>query len=367
MTSMKSSKHPTHYCRSADPYTRLANPAAMIGTGLILLTAMRPEIAMAQTTQGNGQLSSASHSVLPAFLPKAGTAHPNFDAAARNAIPITPGMIRALQHRYDAVSRAISNSRTTPMAIPVTATVSIGLGPQSVTNIIQTALGYPTAVAFLDNTGAPWPIAWTTNSNPAPGSPASKSDACVNGGSTAPAAAQGAAMPAIISSGFIVCVPYKGSNVLEITPQSRYPRGGLLVNLKGAAAPLTFLLITSRTRYDARLDAQIDQRGPDAAPQVFVRSNAPQTGAPALTAMLNGEPPADAVPLGIIGASPEAIRAWRYRGQIYLRTRDKILSPEWDGSEYGPDGVGIFALPNTPVVLMANGAGRTFSVSFKED
>ncbi|MDX5929167.1 DotH/IcmK family type IV secretion protein [Acidiphilium acidophilum] len=324
--------------------------------------------AWAQNAQpADGQLSGAARSVTPAFLPQNGSPHPNFSAAAQNAIPITPGMIRALQHRYDGVSKAIADAHTSPMAIPVTSTVTIGLGPQSVTNIIETAYGFPTAVAFLDSSGAPWPIAWTTNSNPAPGSPTTKSDTCVNGGNPATAATAGTAMPAIVASGFIVCVPYKGSNVLEISPRSRYPRGGLLVNLKGAAAPLPFLILTNSTHYEARLDVQINQRGPDASPEVYVRSNAPETGAPALTAMLNGEPPADAVPLGVIGASPEAIRAWRYRGQIYIRTRDKILSPEWDGSEYGPDGVGIYVVPNTPVVLMSGGDGRTFSVSFKED
>jgi intracellular multiplication protein IcmK len=338
----------------------------LCSTAALMILCGRP--AWAQNAQpADGQLSGAAQSVTPAFLPQNGSPHPNFSAAAQNAIPITPGMIRALQHRYDGVSKAIADAHTSPMAIPETDTVTVGLGPQSVTNIIETAYGFPTAVAFLDSTGAPWPIAWTTNSNPAPGSPTTKSDTCVNGGNPATAATAGTAMPAIVASGFIVCVPYKGSNVLEISPRSRYPRGGLLVNLKGAAAPLPFLILTNSTHYEARLDVQINQRGPDASPEVYVRSNAPETGAPALTAMLNGEPPADAVPLGIIGASPEAIRAWRYRGQIYIRTRDKILSPEWDGSEYGPDGVGIYAVPNTPVVLMSGGDGRTFSVSFKED
>lgn len=339
---------------------------ALSSAALVLAAASVP--ASAQNAEpADGRISGAAQSVAPAFLPRDGSSHPNFSAAARDAIPITPGMIRALQHRYDGVSKAIANAHTSPLAVPETNTVLVGLGPQSVTNIIQTAYGYPTAVAFLDNTGAPWPIAWTTNSNPAPGSPTNKSDTCVNGGNPAAAASAGSAMPAIVASGFVVCVPYKGSNVLEITPRSRYPRGGLLVNLKGASAPMTFLLLTSPSTFEARLDVQINQRGPEASPQVYVRSNAPETGAPALTAMLNGVPPAAAVPLGVIGASPEAIRAWRYRGQIYIRTRDKILSPEWDGSEYGPDGVGIYAVPNTPVVLMSGGDGRTFSVSFKDD
>lgn len=173
-------------------------------------------------------------------------------------------------------------------------------------------------------------------------------------------------MPAVVATGYVACVPYKGSNVLEITPTSPYPHGGLLVNLKSASAPLTFLLIASRKTYDASIDARVDMPGPKARISISRRQNAPETGAPQLTAMLDGTPPASAVPLAVIGGSPDAIRAWRYQRHIFLRTRDTVLSPEWMASEQGTGNVGIYELPDTPVVLMAHG-GQTFSVSFKDD
>jgi intracellular multiplication protein IcmK len=147
---------------------------------------------------------------------------------------------------------------------------------------------------------------------------------------------------------------------------SRYPRGGLLVNLKGAPAPLTFLLISSKIAYDARIAAQVNGPGPGAKPSIISEPGAPQTGAPYLTAMLDGTPPASAVPLAVAGASPEAIRAWRYDHHLFVRTRYTVLSPEWTASEHSVGGVGIYVLPDTPVVLLS-AAGHTFSVSFKED
>ena len=172
--------------------------------------------------------------------------------------------------------------------------------------------------------------------------------------------------PAVVAPGFDVCVPYKGSNTLEIVPMTRYPRGGLLVNLKGAPAPLTFLLLSGEHDYDARITAQVDERGPDAAPEIISRPNAPETGAPYLMGMLDGTPPASAVPLAVSGASPELVRAWRYDRHLFLRTRAQVLSPEWVADQRSIGGVWIYELPDTPVVLMSSG-GQTFSISFKED
>ena len=82
--------------------------------------------------------------------------------------------------------------------------------------------------------------------------------------------------------------------------------------------------------------------------------------------MLDGSPPSDAVPLAVTGVSPDAVRAWRYNGQIFVLTSDTILSPEWVASEHSVGGEGIYALPDTPVVLMSAG-GTPFSVTFKDD
>ena len=238
-------------------------------------------------------------------------------------------MILELRKRFDDGQKA--KEAAVSLAIPVVRSVNAFLGPGGAVNIVQAVQGYPSAIAFVDSTGQPWPIAWHTNSNPAEGSD----------------------KPAITATGFQVDVPTKGSNVLQITPISAQPRGGILVNLEGAPLPLAFMSVAGQGRYDARLDVHVADRGPKAKVCIITRPDTPETGAPYLTAMLDGVPPSDAVPLTVSGVSPDEVRAWRMGGRVYLRTRYTVLSPEWTASENGAGGVTVYALPSTPVVLLS--------------
>jgi intracellular multiplication protein IcmK len=269
-----------------------------------------------------------------------------------NAIPITPDMIRELAKRYQENSRT-QEETLTPTASPTSRAVRVSFQPGAATSIIQTVKGYPTALSFFDNTGQPWPIAWDTSSNSAGGSQGN----C----NTSP----GASGPAVEVTGFHSCVPVKGSNVLQITPLSLAPRGGMLVSLQGAPKPLAFLVLGGRDRYDADVSIRVADRGPNAKVTIDTRPGAPVTGAPYLNAMLAGVAPADAVPLSVEGIAPDDIRAWRLGGDVYLRTRHTLMSPPWSASERGEGGITIYALPATPVVLMSVD-GRTVSAQLKE-
>ncbi|MDD2859470.1 MAG: DotH/IcmK family type IV secretion protein [Acidiphilium sp.] len=296
----------------------------------------------------------------PPFAAPVGSKHPAFDAAERTAIPLEPWMISRLAHRYHQDEQA-ETAATIPMdAVPATTSVAVSFGPNQVSNIVRTVVGYPSSITFVDSTGAPWPVAWTAASDAA--GKGGAGDCTGGAGSEAPAAGT----PAVMATGSTVCVPEKGSNTLEIMPMARYARGGLLVDLKDSPQPLSFVLVSGTKIYDSTVDVRVLQSGPEAAPAIVARQNAPETGAPFLTAMLNGTPPASAVPLAVVGASPEDVRAWRYRHQLFIRTRDTVLSPEWDASEHSVGGVAIYAMPPTPVILMSAG-GHAFSVSFKED
>lgn len=270
-----------------------------------------------------------------------------------DAIPLTPDMIRQLGQRYGATKRA-EEEAATQVAAPVNRRVSVSFAPGQATSIIQTVKGYPTALSFFDNTGQPWPIQWDTNSNPAAVAGGTNCNASPNAGG-----------PAVAAVGFYVCTPVKGSNVLEITPMSLQPRGGLLVTLEGAPKPVSFLLIGGGGRYDADLSVQVAERGPKAKVQIVTQPDAPDTGAPFLTGMLDGVPPADATPLSVSGVSPEDLRAWRLGDRVYLRTRYTLLSPEWTASENGEGGLTVYAVPATPVVLLS-ADGRTVSASLKD-
>jgi intracellular multiplication protein IcmK len=241
------------------------------------------------------------------------------------------------------------------MAVPENRQINTSFAPGGATSIIQTIKGYPTAVSFFDSTGQPWPVQWDTNSNPA----------AIAGETNCNVQSSGnAGGPAAMAVGFFVCAPTKGSNVLEITPVSLAPRGGLVVSLEGAPKPLTFLLVTGGGRYDANLSIHVADRGPHAKVEIMTRPDAPDTGAPFLTGMLQGVPPADATPLDVEGVSPDGIRAWRLGRNVYLRTRYTLLSPEWTASE-AEGGTTVYAVPSTPVVLLSVN-GRTVSALLKD-
>lgn len=280
--------------------------------------------------------------------------NPAADRAEDRALQMTPEMIEELARRYKETKRTTEGAGT-EMAVPVNRQVDVSFAPGGATSIINTVKGYPTAVSFFDSTGQPWPVQWDTNSNPA----------AISGGADCNVQTTGAAGgPAAMAVGFFVCAPTKGSNVLEITPVSLVPRGGLVVSLEGAPKPITFLLVTGGGRYDANLSIHVADRGPHAKVEVMTQPGVPDTGAPYLSDLLQGVPPADAVPLDVENVSPDGLRAWRLGRNVYLRTRFTLLSPEWTASE-AEGGTTVYAVPATPVVLLSVN-GRTVSALLKD-
>ncbi len=271
----------------------------------------------------------------------------------QDAIPLTPGMIRDLGKRFGESKRA-QEEVMTQFASPASRRVNVAFTPGQATSIIQVVKGYPTAVSFFDKTGEPWPIEWDVNSNPAGAA-----------GGTNCNASPAAGGPAVAAVGFYVCTPVAGSNVLEISPSSLQPRGGLLVTLKGAPKPISFLLIGGGGTYDADLSVQVSERGPNAK-GLPALPTAPDTASPFLTAMLDGVPPAEATPLSVSGVSPDDLRAWRVGERIVIRTRYTLVSPEWVASENGEGGLTVYSLPPTPIVLLSKD-GQTVSASLSEN
>lgn len=321
----------------------MSRAARLLGTAMALASAS-PALAQQTASLGNPNTAVAQGGDAQAAAP---------DRLA-NMIPLTPGMIRELGKRYGDNKRA-QEGVSTELAAPATRRVNVAFTPGEAVNIIETVKGYPTAVSFFDRTGQPWPIEWNTNSNPA---------AVADGGNCNTGPNSGG--PAVAAVGFYVCTPTKGSNVLEITPMSLQPRGGLVVTLQGAPKPISFLLIGGGSRYDADMSVQVSEHGPNAKAGAFARAPAPDTAVPFLTAMLDGVPPAEATPLSVKGVPPDELRAWKVGDSVYLRTRLTLISPEWTASENGEGGLTVYQLPATPVVLLSH-YGRTVSASLAED
>jgi len=122
-----------------------------------------PLLAFAQGQPATGQPPGVSLPVTP------GLDDPSFGSAARSVpqLTLTPEMILELGRRYRENKGAQEEVMAPSMAMPVTRSVNASLGPGGATSIIQAVQGYPTAIAFVDSTGQPWPIAWEVNSDPA--------------------------------------------------------------------------------------------------------------------------------------------------------------------------------------------------------
>ena len=331
---------------------RLAAALALAASGAAAQTVQNPWAVPGAPGGGAGGAPAAPAS--PAARDAAA------DRAAREAIPLTPEMIQDLARRYNETQRA-RETGVQELAAPINRQVNLSFAPGAPTAIVNTARGYPTAMSFFDATGQPWPVQWTTNSNPAGGGPGgSGGESNCNAQPGGPSSGG----PSVSAVGFHVCVPVRGSNVIEITPMSLAPRGGLVVSLQGGPKPLTFLLVAGGGRYDASLSVHVADRGPRARVDVMTRPDAPETGAPFLTAMLSGVPPAEAVPLSVEGVSPEGLRAWRLGRSVYIRTSHTLISPEWTAS-VAEGSTTVYAVPATPVVLLSVG-GRTVSAQLRE-
>ncbi|MCI1374176.1 MAG: DotH/IcmK family type IV secretion protein [Acetobacter sp.] len=265
-------------------------------------------------------------------------------------LPPPPNAMQSFYDRFDQGQKNLDAADDPHrLATPVSRSVRVTLTPGAQTNIIRIAQDYPAAITFLDETGQPWPIAWNIATN--------KSGGCDPHG-------QGQ-NSAVRTVGINACVPEAGSNVLQLTPISRYAHGGILVNLKDAPKPISFMIISGTGAYDADLTVRVAARGPNAKDMPNLEPNAPVTGDRNLDDMLDGTPPADAVPLLVSGVSPDRIRAWKLGNKMYLRTDYMPISPAPSAheSEYG---IGIYEIPETSKVLLSSGA-RIISVTLSED
>ena len=164
-----------------------------------VLACVFPVMAVAQSNDG-AALPISTPSAQPGQGPPAQTGidDPDFKAATQVNIPLTPAMVRELGRRLRENQAAGEEVVAPPVALPITRSVNATTGPGGAVSIIQAVQGYPTALAFVDSTGQPWPIAWDSNSNPA--------------------SERGGAGAAVQAVGFDVHVPVKGSNVLQIAP-----------------------------------------------------------------------------------------------------------------------------------------------------
>jgi intracellular multiplication protein IcmK len=240
-----------------------------------------------------------------------------FDSAADGMFPLSTGEIREILRRYDETRRAVEMPHY-ELPIPQVKVENISLDPGVVPPVINTAVGHVTTLTILDVTGAPWPIqdvSWAGD--------------------------------------FEVVEPEEGGHIIRITPMANFAYGNISMRLLTLKTPITFTLRTTRDVVQYRLDARIPEYGPMASAPLIEGASQVVAGDKVLTQILDGMVPADAERLDVAGVDGRTT-ALQIGATTYLRTPLTLLSPAWDSSVKSADGMNVYAMAETPVVLLSD-------------
>lgn len=251
-----------------------------------------------------------------------------YDRASERVSPLSAEEIDRFRDELERKQDTINGVDDPPTTRSCMSAVSLASGAQ--TPVVDVAPGYVASVVFLDSYGNPWPI----SGNPAVGNPDLYSVSVVGGGESSP------------------------RNVLQVSARAASGATNLSVVLAGEGLPVQVKLNTNRDSACLRADMQVDSRGPGtSASDLAVASTLPAAPTPAMTRFVSGTPPQGASELD---TDSDALRVWQMDSQIYVRTRESLVSPAWQAVAHGSAGVRVYRLAATPMILYTDG-GNTLT------
>ncbi len=241
-----------------------------------------------------------------------------FDASVESLLPLTPEQTREVLESF----RISREAAETPITVPTARTTveNVSLDPSSPPLIIQTSPGYVTTLTILDMTGAPWAIqdiSWAGK--------------------------------------FEITTPEEGGHVIRITPMTAHGVGNISIRLVDLITPITFSIATGLETVDYRFDARIPKPGPLAkTPLMEYGGLRAVAGADEnLMRVLDGTAVPAAERLSMDGVDG-ATSAYRINDTVYLRTPLTLLSPAWQTSATSADGMNVYTLRSTPIILLSD-------------
>lgn len=306
----------------------IAAALAMSGVHTAAVHAQPADLLLPPATYGPESVRVTPVQDSPAIgtpIPDVDPSDEAFQEALKGIAPLTPEQIEEARRRLDAVERA-QGKPLTPV-VPVTRSVAVSLKSGERPPTIKVSPGWISTITFSDVTGQPWPVLSVTNGNP---------DAYD-----------------IKSSG-----PENASNIITISSRQAYVGSNVAVTLVGAKVPLLLTLQPSTGEVDYRVDAQIDQRGPNASYDVIASDALPATGDSVMLSFLDGVPPENARK---VRTDHRDVQAWRYEDMLYVRTSRSLLSPAYVAKQSNASGVNVYVLKEAPVLLVSDD-GRLESV-----
>jgi len=239
------------------------------------------------------------------------------DAALTGLLPMRPEEIRMLLERFDDTQQAVEVP-VYPYPEPEVITDTVSLDPGAKPPVLKVGVGHVTTLTILDVTGAPWPIQDLT-----------------------------------FAGNFEVVTPEPGGHVIRITGMSEFGYGNISMRLMELKTPITFTIKTSRDSVHYRFDARIPEYGPYAETPLIDGGLTLVAGNSILSSILDGVPPPGSQKLEVDGVDGRTT-AYTYQNATYVRTPLTLLSPGWSGSVSSADGMNVYAVANSPVLLLSD-------------
>ncbi|MBX2833735.1 MAG: DotH/IcmK family type IV secretion protein [Micavibrio sp.] len=259
-----------------------------------------------------------------------------FRAALEGLLPLRPEEIRALFELFDRTQDSVELP-VYPNPKPEIAIENINLDPGAPPSVIKMAYGHVTTISFLDSSGQPWPIhsmSWAGN------------------------------FQIVETEAAEEDVDTRYSNSIIISPQSEFAYGNISIKLLGLQTPVIMTLETSRDVVYYRFDAIMPDYGPLAEAPIIDASGAYAGGGSGglsglaagnsgLSSALEGIVPTGAQKLAVSGVDGRT-SAFSYNGMTYVRTPLTLLSPGWSGSVSSLDGMKVYEISGSPVLLLSD-------------
>ncbi|WP_315923057.1 DotH/IcmK family type IV secretion protein [Mesorhizobium sp. SP-1A] len=275
--------------------------------------------------QSSGASAAAPTPVVGSPIENVDPSDATFQEALKHLAPLTPGQIKQMRQVLDGVDKA-TGMPLSPIN-PITRSIKVSLKSGERPASLKVSPGWVSTLTFSDVTGQPWPVLSIVNGNP---------DAYHVQKS----------------------VGDESTNIVTISSKQAYVPTNIAINLAGAKVPVVMTLSPSAGEVDFRVDAQMDQRGPNAAYDTVGGSSLAPTNDSVMLGFLDGVPPEGARKLK---TTDRDVQAWRYDDMLYVRTSKPILSPAFVAKQQNASGVHVFVLKEAPVLIVSD-AGRSLYV-----
>lgn len=298
---------------------------------------------VANAPQGNVQLPGPSQAAAQAGVPVPSQAPAGLPGAAQQQYEIQYGapknnsdnlagmfgVLNAPEDRIRELKKEIYNKgrvmnedvHQAPRS--VNGFVTAHLSPGSTSPVVRVSANRTTTIVLTDMAGQPWPIV------------------NFDGLSVQDFDVKRIDRPA--PDGFM----------LSITPKGQFASGNLVLVLKDLNSTLSIDFVPAQKEFDSRTEIRVQAKGPNTQ---LLAAGLPESVDTNLLSVLQGVAPSHTKELR---TSSPAVQAWLTgSGDMYVRTRYRVMSPAFTQVTSSPDGTFAYKMVAVPVVYYKTQDGK---------